>query len=201
MTPLRTGCPPWAKPSIFPSHKALPRGFCAPAPNARVGPSYKALSRGFSFIEVVLALGVIAFALVGIMGLFPVAMKSAQESQRETRATLIAQQIFSDLRVASGTDRFVVSGPGSNDTNGLSLAATGNLYLAFNTNGSPLATITASGFSNTYPDVSASFLANITVDTNTGVSNLSRVQATIESPAAAPSASRSQYTFVTLMNY
>ena len=143
----------------------------------------------------------IAFALVGIMGMFPVAMRSAQESQRETRATLIARQIFSDLRVASGTNRFVMSGPAANDTNGLSLAATGNLYLAFNTNGSPLATITASDFSNTYPDVSASFLANITVDTSTGISNLSRVQTTIEAPPAAPSAKRSKYTFVTLMDY
>jgi type II secretory pathway pseudopilin PulG len=152
-------------------------------------------------IEVVLALGVIAFALVGIMGLFPVAMKSAQESQRETRATLIAQQIFSDLRVASGTNRFVTSGPSVSNTNGLSLASAGNLYLAYNTNGVPLAAIAASDFTNSYGDVSTSFVANVTVDPNTGTSNLSRIQATIEAPAAAPSANRTKYTFVTLMNY
>ena len=148
-----------------------------------------------------LALGVIAFAQVGIMGLFPVAMKSAQESQRETRATLIAQQIFSDLRVASGTNRFVISGPSVNMTNGLSLASAGNLYLAYNTNGSPLASITSSDFTNSYGDLSASFLADVAVDPNTGTANLSRVQTTIETPAAAPSANRSKYTFVTLMNY
>ena len=155
----------------------------------------------FSLIEVVLALGVIAFALVGIMGLFPVAMKSAQESQRETRATLIAQQIFSDLRVSAGTNRFVISGPTASTTNGLSLSSDGNLYLAFGTNGSPLASVTTSDFTNSYPDLTASFLANISVDTNTGTSNLSRVQTTIETPAAAPSTSRAKYTFVTLMNY
>jgi type II secretory pathway pseudopilin PulG len=149
----------------------------------------------------VLALGVIAFALVGIMGLFPVAMKTAQESQRETRATLIAQQIFSDLRVASGTNRFVISGPSVSNTNGLSLANATNLYLAYDTNGSPMASISASDFFNSYGDVSASLLANVTVDTNTGTSNLSRVQATIEAPAAVPSANRTKYTFVTLMNY
>ncbi len=156
---------------------------------------------GFSLIEVVLALGVIAFALVGIMGLFPVAMKSAQESQRETRATLIAQQIFSDLRVSAGTNRFVISGATANDTNSLSLASDGNLYLAFGTNGSPITSVNAAAFTNSYPDLTASYLANISVDTNTGTSNLSRVQTTIETPASAPSAARAKYTFVTLMNY
>jgi len=135
------------------------------------------------------------------MGLFPVAMRSAQESQRETRATLIAQQIFSDLRVASGTNRFVISGPAANNTNGLSLAAGTNLFLAFSTNGTPLASIPAGTFLNAYSDPAAAFLANVAVDTNTGVPNLTRVQTTIEAPAAAPIANRSQYVFVTLMNY
>jgi type II secretory pathway pseudopilin PulG len=157
-------------------------------------------------IEVVLALGVIAFALVGIMGLFPVALRSAQESQRETRATLIAQQIFSDLRVGTGTNRFVISGS-NNATNTVNLAPSGTtppLFLAFNTNGVPVTPATGiSGgiFSNSYPDAAVPFLASLTVDTNTGITNLSRIQATIETPAAAPSTNRSKYTFVTLMNY
>ena len=194
-------CAPGAKHLTLPISKALSRGFCAPGAKHLTSPISKALSRGFSLVEVVLALGVIAFALVGIMGLFPVAMKSAQESQRETRATLIAQQIFSDLRVSSGTNRFVISGPAANNTNGLSLAFATNLYLAFDANGAPLAPVAPTDFSNSYPDVSALFLANIAVDTNTGIPNLSRVQATVESPAAAPAANRSKFTFVTLMNY
>ena len=177
--------------------QAAPR---APAPNIRVDPFYQALSRGFSLIEIVLALGVIAFALVGIMGLFPVAMKSAEESQRETRATLIAQRIFSDLRVASGPNRFVTSG--SNDvTNAVNLASGTSVFLAFNTNGVPVTAIPGGTFSNSYTDAAATFLAAVSVDTNTGTANLSRVQATIESPSAAPSANRSKYLFVTLMNY
>jgi type II secretory pathway pseudopilin PulG len=153
-------------------------------------------------IEVVLALGVIAFALVGIMGLFPVAMKSAQESQRETRATLIAQQIFSDLRTGTSSNRFVISGS-NNATDTVNLAPSGTtpLFLAFNTNGMPVKSLSGGTFSNSYSDITVPFLASITVDTNTGMSNLSRIQATIEAPAAAPSTNRSKYTFVTLMNY
>jgi len=155
-------------------------------------------------IEVVLALGVIAFALVGIMGLFPVAMKSAQESQRETRATLIAKQIFSDLRVASGTNRIVVRGPSATNPAHLitnfSLAANTNLVLSYDADGlGRTDQVSTNAFHNGVVDVG--FLMRLSVDTNTGVANLSRVQATVEAPAAAPSTNRSTFTFVTLMNY
>ncbi len=173
---------------------------CLSRPNTRVGLTEKA----FSLIEIVLALGVIAFALVGIMGLFPVAMKSAQESQRETRATLIAQQIFADLRVASGTNRMLVHGASAGTpsalTTNFNLSQNTNAFLAYDADGQGLALpVSASDFSSSVP--AATFLASIAADTNTGVSNLTRVQATIEAPASAPSTNRSKYTFVTLMNY
>jgi len=167
-------------------------------------PVHQAQSRAFSLVEVVLALGVIAFALVGIMGLFPVAMRSAQESQRETRATLIAQQIFSDLRAFTGTNRLIVRGPSAADASSLitnfSLAGNTNFFLSYDANGiGRTDQISTGAFSGSIPD--AAFLANVVVDTNTGIPNLSRIQATVEAPAAAPSANRSKYTFVTLMNY
>lgn len=210
--PLRSSCPPRAKHSTLPLSCALTRWFSVKkpllfvsGPNIRVG----LFDKAFSLIEIVLALGVIAFALVGIMGLFPVAMKSAQESQRETRATLIAQQIFADLRVLSGTNRMLVRGPnivtGINATNAtnatnFNLSQNTTAFLAYGADGRGLAyPVTASSFSNSLPD--AAFLASIASDTNTGVSNLTRVQATIETPASAPSTNRSKYTFVTLMNY
>lgn len=52
---------------------------------------------GFSLIEIILAIGIISFALVGILGLFPVAVNAATDSQRETQAALIARSIFDQL--------------------------------------------------------------------------------------------------------
>jgi uncharacterized protein (TIGR02598 family) len=52
---------------------------------------------GFSLIEIVLAIGIISFALVGILGLFPVAVNAAANSQNETQAALIARSIFDQL--------------------------------------------------------------------------------------------------------
>jgi uncharacterized protein (TIGR02598 family) len=55
-------------------------------------------TKGFSLVEIVLALGVISFALVAIIGLLPIGLASGRASIQETRANLLAQQIFATLR-------------------------------------------------------------------------------------------------------
>lgn len=157
---------------------------------------------GFSLIEITLAIGVIAFALVAILGLFPVAARSAVESQRETRAALIAQQIFADLRAADGSNRFLVTGPDPLlNTNGVNIAQPGTTVIAYDQDGRAVTSLAAAAFSNSYRTGNATILAQIIVSTNTGISNLSRAEATIQAPAAAPSTNRSSHTFVTLLNY
>jgi uncharacterized protein (TIGR02598 family) len=61
--------------------------------------------RGFSLIEIVLALGIISFALVGILGLFPVAVNAAADSQHETQAALIARSIFDQIEATPNTPK------------------------------------------------------------------------------------------------
>jgi uncharacterized protein (TIGR02598 family) len=58
---------------------------------------------GFSLVEVVLALGVVAFAIVAILGVIPVGLSSGRSSQSETRAAQIAQDILSSLASQSQT--------------------------------------------------------------------------------------------------
>ena len=64
---------------------------------------------GFSLVEVVIALGIVSFAVLAIVGMMPVALKSAQDSMRETDATLIAQRIFSELKTGSGGNRSITT--------------------------------------------------------------------------------------------
>ena len=52
----------------------------------------------FSLVEVVLALGVAAFALIAILGLLPVASKTQQAGVEQTMANQIISQILGDLR-------------------------------------------------------------------------------------------------------
>lgn len=146
----------------------------------------------FSLVEIVLALGIISFALVGIMGLFPVAMKSAQDSQRETRAAQIAMQIFNDLRGTPGTNSLIATG-----TNLLATQLRVNLtngstnYVCYDRDGTTIGT-------NVTPD--AIFVSEIRVVPNTPMAGVSQVQASIETPANAPTNARSRYVFVTLMD-
>ncbi len=51
----------------------------------------------FSLVEVVLALGVISFAIVAILGLVPIGLQTSHSSQDETRAAQIAQTIFASM--------------------------------------------------------------------------------------------------------
>lgn len=51
----------------------------------------------FSLVEVVLALGVISFAIVAILGVIPTGLQTSHSSQDETRAGQLAQAILSSM--------------------------------------------------------------------------------------------------------
>lgn len=143
----------------------------------------------FSLVEVVLALGVISFAIVGIMGLFPVAMRTGQESQRETRATHIARKIYSDLKAGPATNTFLCTTPGNFQT--INLANPSSPYeIYFNNQGEPV---------GTSPGPDSEFVVNVIIDPDTPTDGLARVQVDVMVPAAAAPANRTTNTFVTLM--
>lgn len=55
-------------------------------------------SSAFSLVEVTLALGVAAFALIAILGMLPVGLKSQQAGIQQTTANQIISEILADLR-------------------------------------------------------------------------------------------------------
>src|SRR5437762_13839187 len=52
----------------------------------------------FSLVEVVLALGVAAFALIAVMGMLPVGVKIQQASVQQTKANAVMSQAIDFLR-------------------------------------------------------------------------------------------------------
>ena len=56
------------------------------------------LSRGFSLVEVAVALGIAAFALVAVFGLLPVGLNSSDAAIRQTEANAIFSSVLEDLR-------------------------------------------------------------------------------------------------------
>ncbi|HEY5791667.1 MAG TPA: hypothetical protein VIS74_00115 [Chthoniobacterales bacterium] len=153
-------------------------------------------------MEITLALGIVAFALVAIMGLFPVAMKNALESQNETRATFIAQSIFSDLESGpASTNTFLAAGtnwssPG--DRVIVNLKAANTFYVKYSDEGAPVGTYSnVSAFEAAGGD--AAYGARVIITPDPVLANLSRAEVQVESPLSAASASRAKFNFVTLL--
>jgi uncharacterized protein (TIGR02598 family) len=65
----------------------------------------RARTHSFSLLEVVIALGVIAVGIVGILAVFPTALQTGHSAQDETRAAHIAQSVFGSL-VAQAPSQF-----------------------------------------------------------------------------------------------
>jgi hypothetical protein len=64
----------------------------------RIGPNRRA--GGFSFVEVVIALGVVAFAFVALFGMLPVGLNAFNNSIDATIETQIAESVMSQLKQA-----------------------------------------------------------------------------------------------------
>lgn len=73
----------------------------------------KRRSAGFSLVEVTVAIGIFAFVVVGVLGLLPTALRMRAESAQETRAVLIATELFSSLQASGGATAGILrDGPG-----------------------------------------------------------------------------------------
>lgn len=62
---------------------------------------------GFSLVEVVIAMGIFSFVAVAILGLLSVALKLRAESALETRSAIVAEEVFSAIRMSGGLDRAI----------------------------------------------------------------------------------------------
>ena len=58
---------------------------------------YSRSLRAFSLVEVVLALGLCAFALISLVGLLPVSLNTARDTVETTRRSKAVQQVVSEL--------------------------------------------------------------------------------------------------------
>ena len=160
---------------------------------------------GFSLVEAALSLAIVSFAIIAIVGLFPVALQTARESNRETRATLIARRIVDELQSLPATNTGLVRGPSVTNSDwhitGLDLSTPSTNVLVYDEQGEGLTNrVVPELFQNPISEPDAYFAAEIRVTPNLPRPGISRVQATVEAPSSAPSSRRSSFVFVTFMN-
>ncbi len=68
------------------------------------------LKRGFSLLELVIAIGVLAIGLIGVLQLFPMGLRASQRAGMISKATFLAQRKMEDIRLA-GFDAFSSNPP------------------------------------------------------------------------------------------
>jgi type II secretory pathway pseudopilin PulG len=161
---------------------------------------------GFSLVEVILALGVVTVALIGILALLPVAIDTALDSRLETQATVVAQTIMADLRTGGAESARVVSGtnpvtdlagtgPRDNFTVHLRLVESAEHGHTSGWHLVPAGVITSAAFANGVDG--AFFLARVTG--SPGTNGLALVEVVLEHPGRLPASARQSHRFVTLM--
>ena len=57
-------------------------------------------SSGFSLVEITLALGIVAFVLIAVLGLFGVGLDSSRRSASDTVISQVVNQVLSDTRTS-----------------------------------------------------------------------------------------------------
>jgi uncharacterized protein (TIGR02598 family) len=87
------------------SRAVAPQPVSKPATPPLRNSSFRARSRfigvhpsAFSLIEITLALGIVAFALLAVFGLLPVAIDSSRESAKDATFAAITKRVVSDVR-------------------------------------------------------------------------------------------------------
>ncbi len=163
-------------------------------------------NEGFSLVEVVLALGIVAFALVSILGLFPVALGAAKDGATETHAAMIAQLIAGQIRSQTVSQATFAVGPdptlgsGSFNLPGLSNSQTCAVY---DETGQPVSRITVPQFADP-SSLSATvqrqctYMVQLTVVADTPAVGLSQIKIDVVYPGLAAGALRKTNTFITL---
>ena len=161
---------------------------------------------GFSLVEVTVAIGIFAFVVVGILGLWPTAMKLRAESAQETRAVLIAQELLSSVKSSPSIREVTLrDGPGLKPNNNQTFDLTRQSFVV----GYPVQTTVPywlfrsnadQAWENMPPEASANdidTLARLRAEPVPDRPSLYRVIMEIRSPATIPAANTKPVTFVT----
>jgi type II secretory pathway pseudopilin PulG len=93
--------------------------------------------RAFSLVEVVLALGVISFAIVAILGVLPIALQTGHSAQDDTRARQIAQDILGCVasQAQSNYPNAVIAQAGTSFSHSVNIGSDAQVTLGANNDG------------------------------------------------------------------
>lgn len=152
----------------------------------------------FSLVEIALALGVMGFALVAILGMVPVAVESARESREETRATFIACSLIETLQSGDKASAILETSPGIFSAISFPPTTTISRDFAYDAEGVLIGEATAYNYATGgNSPANAAFIARLTLTPQTD--KPVHLECRVETPATAAVANRKAYSFVTFL--
>jgi Tfp pilus assembly protein PilV len=167
-------------------------------------------------VEVVIAIGIFAFVIVGIVGLFPAALRIRAESSLDTRSAMIAQQIMAAVDTSPSLTNVViptgtyVGNPATKTNNLLSASfptvlgyqALSTLpYWIYQTSPNASWSNVAAGdteVANSTRQNSIDTMVRVTASTNNLSNNLAQITVEVRSPAALAASNSRIVTFTTI---
>lgn len=171
---------------------------------------------GFSLVEVVIAIGIFAFVIVGIVGLYPAALRIRAESSLDTRAAMIAQQIMAAVDSSPSLTNVVIptgtyTGNPATKTNNL-LSTTFPTVLGYQARSTLPYWIYQSAPNASWSNVAAGdtdvansirqnsidIMMRVMASTNNMSNNLAQVTIEVRSPAALAASNSRVVTFTTI---
>ncbi len=158
----------------------------------------RARTHSFSLLEVVIALGVIAVGIVGVLAVFPTALQTGHSAQDETRAPHIAQSVFGSL-VAQAPSQF------TNVQIPLSAGVSPSINLTAGSGTTPAVTVYADNDGNLIPNSTNAAYA-IFIYTNNAVpgftdpASANLVTVRVAWPANAPAANQTFRDYVRIIS-
>jgi hypothetical protein len=149
-------------------------------------------------VEVVIALGVIAVGIVGILAVFPTALQTGHSAQDETRTAHVAQSVFGSL-VAQASSQF------SNVQIPLSAGVSPSINLTAGSGTTPAVTVYADNDGNLIPNSTNAAYAifiytNNSVPGFTDLASANLVTVRVAWPANAPTASQTFRDYVRIVS-
>jgi len=136
-------------------------------------------AKGFSLVEIVLALGICAFCLVALLGLFSIGMKSSRESVENLEVANLASLLITQRRASpTNSNSFSVLPP-------LTASASNSNAPVFITEFGEMTTIDKAAYRLVY-------------DIQTSTHRVSQVALTLSAPPSVePTNSRTRYAVIT----
>ena len=155
---------------------------------------------GFSLIEVVIALGLFSFVVVGIIGMFSVGLREQRNWTNNFAAVYATQQVMAYIDSATNLAEAapILSNTSTTNFFGISASWVTNEIKANITNSTNFSTLSSSAWNSGFSEIDVISLVRV-VSRPIG-SGLYELQLDVSYPAAAPLSNRQVETFSTLVN-